>query len=272
MAISSILSALSTKTNVVVNESTVDSSAFSYFLTAFGITLVSLLSRYYITTNSFYRSQMLQSSDSFVEDVEESSTEEEQVTVMQIVRKSYGLVLSVGYIFVITLMLFPSITALIKSVRRHSPIPSVRDDDIFSRFFDDDVFVAFHFLLFNVGDWVGRTMPIWKIFVTAKVNYLVFLSTIRTAFIPLFLLCNVVVSDARRMPVLIASDFWYLVIVWVFAVTNGWITSLAMMAAPQLPAIKGNREKAMVGSVMSFSLVLGLAIGGAVSFLVRWMV
>ncbi|KAI8875598.1 hypothetical protein K501DRAFT_233441 [Backusella circina FSU 941] len=273
VAVSSILSALSVKTNVIVDGTSVDSSAFSYFLTAFGITLASLLSRSYITTNSFYRSQMLQSSEILVDDVEEESIEEAPVTVMQVVRKSYGLVLSLGYIFVITLMLFPSITALIKSVRRHDPIPSIRDnDDIFSRFFDDDIFVAFHFLLFNVGDWVGRIMPIWKIFVTYKVNYLVFLSAIRTAFIPLFLLCNVVVSNARHIPVLIASDFWYMVIVLVFAVTNGWICSLAMMAAPQLPAIKGNREKAMVGSVMSFSLVFGLAVGGGVSFLVRWMV
>lgn len=160
-------------------------------------------------------------------------------------------------------MLFPSITALIKSTKR---------SDTHSRFYDDDIFVAFHFLLFNVGDWVGRIMPVSSVFQIFKVNQLIILSALRSVFMPLFLVCNVIVSEQRKLPVLIQNDFVYFLIVWIFAVTNGWICSLCMMTAPQLKTIQSPKEKSMTGSVMSFSLVTGLAIGGSLSFIARWLV
>ena len=134
------------------------------------------------------------------------------------------------------------------------------------------MFIAFHFLLFNVGDWVGRLMPLIKCFLIVDVKQLSLLSTLRTIFIPLFLVCNVIVSDKRYLPVLIQSDTVYMLLIWVFAVTNGWLCSLAMMAAPQLDSIKTAKEKSAVGSILSFSLVLGLALGGSLSFLARYMV
>lgn len=267
VAVSSILSAIAANTDDVPDESSISQSAFLYFLSAFIITTASLVGRLVVVKLPFYRRQM--NEQSFVQVEEESMNdeedeEEEPVKVLEVVGKTYSLIYTVGYIFIITLMLFPSITSLIKSVKR--------TNEESGRFFDDDIFVAFHFLLFNVGDWVGRMMPIARCFQIFQVKYLVLLSTARTAFLPLFLVCNVVVSGQRKLPVLINNDFIYFVLMWVFAVTNGWICSLAMMAAPQLKTIKSGKEKAMIGSVMSFSLIVGLAIGGSLSFIARWMV
>lgn len=263
MAISSILSAIAGTTDNTPDEASISRSAFLYFLSAFIITTASLVGRVVVVKLPFYRRQM--NIGSLIEEETEVTVEaEEPVKVLDIVRKSSGLIFTVGYIFIITLMLFPSITSLIKSVRNN---PKER-----SRFFDDDIFVAFHFLLFNVGDWVGRIMPISRYFQIFQVKYLSLLSFSRTVFIPLFLVCNVIVSDTRSLPVIINSDFLYFVLIWIFAVTNGWICSLAMMSAPQLKSIHSNAEKAMVGSVMSFSLIAGLALGGCLSFVARWMV
>lgn len=273
VAVSSILSALAGNTNDTPDESSISRSAFLYFLSAFLITAAALVGRIVVVRLPFYRRQM--SARNEVLRVEEEVLEErhhpsdtEPVGIMSIVRKSSGLIFTVGYIFIITLMLFPSVTALIKSVRRPESNVSKKG----ARFFDDDIFVAFHFLLFNVGDWVGRMMPVSSMFQIFQVKYLVLLSTLRSVFIPLFLVCNVIVSEQRRLPVLINSDFVYLILIWIFAVSNGWICSLAMMAAPQLESIKSAHEKSLVGSVMSFSLVVGLAIGGSLSFIARWMV
>lgn len=266
IAVSSILSAIAPNSNDVPDESSISKSAFLYFLSAFFITTAALVGRLVVVKLPFYRRQMnLKSFDGEIAQEEAEPLEDavEPVKVFDVVRKSYGLVFTVGYVFIITLMLFPSITSLIKSVQRNTKA---------NRFFDDDIFVAFHFLLFNVGDWVGRMMPISRYFQIFQVKYLVLLSTARTAFIPLFLLCNVIVSDQRKLPALINSDFIYFILIWLFAVTNGWICSLAMMAAPQLKTIKSSQEKSMVGSVMSFSLITGLAIGGSLSFIARWMV
>lgn len=269
VAVSSILSAIAGNSNDVSDESSISRSAFLYFLSAFIITTTALVGRIVVVKLPFYRRHM--NIKSLVQEViqEEQQQEvdepQEPVKVLDIVRKSYGLIFTVSYIFIITLMLFPSITSLIKSVHRSNDLDR-------SRFFDDDIFVAFHFLLFNVGDWVGRIMPVSNYFQIFQVKYLIALSSLRTVFIPLFLVCNVIVSDIRSLPVLINSDILYFLLIWIFAVTNGWICSLAMMSAPQVKSIKTNAEKAMVGSVMSFSLIAGLAIGGSLSFIARWMV
>lgn len=264
------MSALAGNTNDIPDEASISRSAFLYFLSAFLITTAALVGRITVVKLPFYR-RIMEARDQVVPSEEqafEHVTNEPPVTIMSVVRKLSVFIFTVGYIFIITLMLFPSITALIKSIHR----PSGRIKVTNNRFFDDDIFVAFHFLLFNVGDCVGRMMPISSYFQIFQVNYLALLSALRTVFIPLFLVCNVVVSEQRRLPVLIDSDFGYLVLVWIFAVTNGWICSLAMMAAPQLKTIQTSKEKSMVGSVMSFSLVVGLAIGGCLSFIARWMV
>ncbi|CAO3668133.1 unnamed protein product [Rhizopus stolonifer] len=259
VAVSSIVSALAGSSSNIPDDASISRAAFLYFLSALLITLAALVGRVVVTQIPFYTYYMTIR----YEDNESNEPEPESVTVAEVVRKTYGLIFSVSYVFAITLMLFPSLTALIKSVRRpnHS-----------GRFFDDDIFIAFHFLLFNVGDWVGRVMPLSNRLQVFKVKSLISLSLLRTVFIPLFLVCNVIVSSERYLPALIQSDLVYFLIVWLFAVSNGWVGSLAMMAAPQLESIKSGAEKSMVGSVMSFSLVLGLAIGGLLSFGVREMI
>ncbi|KAI8375702.1 equilibrative nucleoside transporter [Choanephora cucurbitarum] len=265
VAFSAIASALAGSRTKEASDD-ISRSAFLYFLSAFVITLLSLLGRLIVVQLPFYRHQMkaVQTQTIMEQDEEVQSSVQESVSLFTTVKKINGFIFTVGYIFVITLMLFPTITSLIKSIRRDVPDHN--------RFFDDDVFIAFHFLLFNVGDWVGRLMPLIKCFLIVDVKQLSLLSTLRTVFIPLFLVCNVIVSDERYLPLLIQSDAVYMLLIWVFAVTNGWLCSLAMMAAPQLDSIKTAKEKSAVGSILSFSLVLGLALGGSLSFLARYMV
>ncbi|KAI8371566.1 nucleoside transporter-domain-containing protein [Radiomyces spectabilis] len=276
VAVSSIVSALAGSTTGTPDPSASARSALIYFLSAFGITLAAFIGRLILSQQPFYTHQIRKDVPSLSDDMEEEIdardflASEPPFSVMDTVRKSTGLIFAVGYIFMVTLAVFPSITALIKSVRRHDPSGLATPNH--NRFFDDDIFVAFHFLLFNVGDWVGRTMPIIDSLRTFNVKALVTMSVARTLFIPAFLLCNVVVSDDRRLPVLFGNDLAYFIIVWLFAVTNGWMGSLTMMAAPQQSFIRTATEKSVIGTVMSFSLVLGLAIGGGGSFFVRWLV
>lgn len=255
VAASSILSALAGTTGDT------NRSAFLYFLSALLVTVAALVGRLILSQQLFYTHQMKQGKP-----VDESETDD-MTPLSQIIRKSSGLIFAVGYIFVITLMLFPTITSLIKSVRLHPPTSLTP-----GRFFEDDLFIATHFLLFNVGDWLGRILPLWAFLRTFNPRLLSLYSVARTAFIPLFLVCNVVVSTERHLPVLIPSDLVYFVLVLVFSVTNGWISCLAMMAAPQQPFLQNGSDQSRAGSVMSFSLVAGLAIGGCLSFWVRSLV
>ncbi|KAL1936478.1 hypothetical protein VTP01DRAFT_612 [Rhizomucor pusillus] len=282
VAVTSILSAFAGSATEAPDEAAIRRSAFLYFMAALGITLMALIGRIIVVRQAFYKRQMeFESVDSSaiatsgLDDEEESiddaqrffADQDSKLSIVSVVKKSSALVFAVGYVFVITLALFPSITALIKSVSRYPPSAK----SAANRFFDDDVFIAFHFVIFNVGDWIGRTMPIVEWLRTFKPNLLLLLSLSRTIFIPLFLWCNIVVSD-RQLVTFIDSDLLYFVILSAFAVSNGWLGSLTMMAAPQQESITSSAEKSLVGSVMSFSLVLGLAIGGAMSFGIRAMV
>lgn len=281
MAFASLLSAFAGSTTQAPDEASITRSAFIYFMSAFAITIAALVGRIVVSRQPFYikQSQLttgILSTESLDDtDVEEGDSDDhhytQQTSVAIVIRKCGGLIFAVAYVFAITLAVFPSITALIKSVVRHDPDDSQRIITDGNRFLDDDVFVAFHFVLFNVGDWVGRTLPIFPSMRTFKTKLLVLYSLARTLFVPAFLMCNVVVSD-RKMAAVIDNDVIYMLLVWIFAVSNGWLGSLTMMAAPQQESITSATEKSLIGSVMSFSLLVGLAVGGSASFILRAIV
>ncbi|KAI9315508.1 nucleoside transporter-domain-containing protein [Dichotomocladium elegans] len=279
VAVASLLSAFAGSASHPPDDESIGTSAFIYFTAAFLITVAALIGRIVVSRQPFYirhltmASPGILSSEALEINEEEGYAPFEKPSIAAVLRKSAGLIFAVGYIFWVTLAVFPSITALIKSVQRHEPTSpkATTVDGAGGRFFDDDVFVAFHFVLFNVGDWVGRTLPAIPGLCTFRPKLLVALSLSRTVFIPAFLMCNVVVSE-RKMTAIIDNDWVYFAIVWLFAVSNGWLGSLTMMAAPQQESITSSTEKSLVGSVMSFSLVVGLAIGGSMSFLFRGMV
>jgi equilibrative nucleoside transporter 1/2/3 len=135
-----------------------------------------------------------------------------------------------------------------------------------------EIFIALHFLIYNVSDWFGRyvcSYPWAQIWSEKK---LMALCVARMAFIVLFLLCNVnlgpsvpvpnlsshtdprsfaqaplealslpISYDGRQWPPrspgdipFINSDIIFFMLVSSFGFSNGWLTSLLMMAAPSL--------------------------------------
>ena len=54
----------------------------------------------------------------------------------------------------------------------------------------------------------------------------------RTLFIPFFVFCNVK-ADTRTAPVFFYNDAFYIIGVIVFALTSGYMSSLAIIAAPK---------------------------------------
>ncbi|CAI2185089.1 1388_t:CDS:2 [Funneliformis geosporum] len=168
------------------------------------------------------------------------------------------LAFTVGFVFFVTLSLFPSITASIKSI-------VVEHDK--SKFHQDYLFIPLHFLVFNIGDWLGRCLPSLESFSTTDSKKLALMSIARIIFFPIFLMCNVDVGSngARILPLMINSDLIYFSTLWLFAVSNGYMGSLTMMAAPQIEGV----TKGLAGTIMSFCLGLGLAIGSVFSFPMR---
>ncbi|KZO89775.1 hypothetical protein CALVIDRAFT_543304 [Calocera viscosa TUFC12733] len=181
-------------------------------------------------------------------------------TLWKVARKNLTYNLAVGYVFIITLAVFPPITTSIQSV--HDPASSI--------LFNPLVFNALHFFMFNMGDWIGRHLCTYPLFLTWKARNLLAYSLARTIFIPLFLMCNVEGFGRGNSPI-INSDFLYMLILLFFGITNGNVSSNIMMAAPSIEHNKSllREEIDTAATVASFCLMGGLLTGSILSFAVR---
>jgi equilibrative nucleoside transporter 1/2/3 len=197
------------------------------------------------------------------------------------------LAISVFLVYATTLSLFPAILRLIESTH-------AKDKD--AARFQQDIFVPFAFLIFSLMDWLGKSLPGFPalplpavIFgrhpdgTLKRLNYasikspmaLLLLAVARFAFFPLLLTSNWVIRNVKQealerpstFPLLIQSDALYIILVALFAFTNGWFGSLNMIHAPGL--VKSMQEKERIGKVMVLCLSSGLVIGSLFSFAVR---
>lgn len=281
VALSSIVSALAASPTSEPDEEAIRKSAMLYFMSALLITLVSLGCYIALLRQRFFiyymkdvpttaRAPSAENNDEDSDPEMLFPVEAREITILGVLKKIKWLAFSVAYVFIVTIAVFPSITSLVKSVRAHPPSTALVATQL-PRMLQDDIFVSFHFLIFNICDWIGRLLPLVDWFRFTRPSLLTTLSLARTAVIPLFLICNVVAAD-KTMPVVIASDAAYFILLMFFSTSNGWIGSLCMMAIPDLSVLTTPEEKSLAGSIMSFSLAFGLAVGGVMSFVVRSMV
>ncbi|EGO01623.1 hypothetical protein SERLA73DRAFT_177030 [Serpula lacrymans var. lacrymans S7.3] len=162
------------------------------------------------------------------------------------------------YVFVVTLAVFPPITISIgPSNPRIHPL----------------LFSSFHFLIFNIGDFVGRYVCSFPRLIIWSARQQVVLAALRTLFIPLFLICNVQrPSSTNIITPVITSDILYMFILYMFGMTNGYVSSVSVMAASSLdrsPRLKGRDDVDVAATVANFCITAGLAVGSVASFAVR---
>ncbi|WRT66915.1 uncharacterized protein IL334_003880 [Kwoniella shivajii] len=181
--------------------------------------------------------------------------EEKKGLTYKVFKKNMLLMIAVAWVFIVTLSIFPPVTTTILST--HQPTP---------RLLQPDIFIPLHFLIFNVGDYIGRTyLPSIHFMFTTSPPRILLLSLSRTLFIPLLFLCN---TTPRSSPPIFNSDLIYLLVILTLGMSNGYIGSLCMIVAssPEFNKRIEEDERDVAGTLASFCLVAGLAIGSAASF------
>ena len=208
---------------------------------------------------------------------------------------------SVCLTFIVTLSVFPGITSEIRS--EHNPT-NQRCPNGVSRFpFGAGVWQAVFFLIFNVGDTLGRALASLGSLVPHRWLWLV--AICRIGFIPLLLLCNLNTGSSSgggggsggggslspsssthhmttndhwnnheensrsSIPVIFgyfAHDIYPITFMCLLAISNGYVASLEMMHSPNLVP---KHEASRAGAIMAFFLVLGLVGGSLASFGIR---
>jgi len=246
-------------TNVVVLAmgATPTQSGFFCFLVSVLFLLVSIVVYAVATRTDFYKHC---SGEGVVEKPEDSKLLESpqhkiptKINPLVTLTKIWPYVISVSLCFLVTLGCFPTITGRIKSTT--------------CSHFTETFFVPiFCFLLFNIGDYLGRFLAgliFWPKPGKFGAFTCLFFSIGRFAFIILFVLCNMSPNDRNITPVVFYSDAAYILIMLVFSVSNGYLGSICMMSAPQLA--ENGTEAQTASSIMVAMLGLGLGAGAALS-------
>eukprot|EP01102_Stenamoeba_stenopodia_P019651 TRINITY_DN7469_c0_g1_i2.p1 TRINITY_DN7469_c0_g1~~TRINITY_DN7469_c0_g1_i2.p1 ORF type:complete len:623 (+),score=146.37 TRINITY_DN7469_c0_g1_i2:188-2056(+) len=175
---------------------------------------------------------------------EEDEKQEEEIRVIaekarsiEILRKIKLPAFVVFYTYTITMTVFPGLI---------SAIPTTSD------LMDESTYSVFLITLFNVCDFIGRTLPrAYQI----NTKFLFGVSLLRTVFVLIFLF--------SVQPHWIRSDAVTIVGVLVCALTNGYCATVGMAEAPQLV---DSFEKEKTGVMMIFIAVIGLSLGSTIAF------
>ncbi|XP_073869250.1 equilibrative nucleoside transporter 2 isoform X8 [Macaca fascicularis] len=172
-------------------------------------------------------------------------------SVFVVFQKIWLTALCLVLVFTVTLSVFPAITAMVTS----STSPGK-----WSQFFNP----ICCFLLFNIMDWLGRSLTSYFLWPDEDSRLLPLLVCLRFLFVPLFMLCHV--PQRSRLPTLFPQDAYFITFMLLFAISNGYLVSLTMCLAPRqvLP-----HEREVAGALMTFFLALGLSCGASLSFLFK---
>ncbi|GAA98152.1 uncharacterized protein L969DRAFT_46815 [Mixia osmundae IAM 14324] len=248
-------------------------SAFIFFIVATAMAAGSLVAYVILMRMPYFRVVVRSSGvDDPNDDLEHSdggmgtkqpAEEHEPVSFRVVFGKVRLLALSVFYVFFVTLSVFPSITASVLSVNDKPGSDGKSPPAIFTPV----LFVPLGFIIFNVGDWIGRAMPQIPLLNFHAPKALAIVSVARTAFVPLFLFCNVTAGVSEAPPIF-DSDTIFLLLLLLFAISNGYISTLIMITGVGTPELE-QHEIDTAATLLAFALTAGLALGSFASFGVR---
>jgi len=121
------------------------------------------------------------------------------------------------------------------------------------------------FLFFNVGDFFGRMLA-------GKIQWprpgkmggwlTLLMAVLRFVFVPLFLVCNIERGEDSVSSTFIESDVWYIILMLLFSITNGYVGSICMISGSQ---VVKSEEAQTAASLMVAFLGIGLASGAFMS-------
>ncbi|KAK6305635.1 hypothetical protein J4Q44_G00244150 [Coregonus suidteri] len=172
------------------------SAALGYFITPCVATLLTLLS--YLLLPHLW---------------DQRSPVHDGASVLAVFKKIWQMALCVTCVLAVTLSVFPAVTVKVKSVYVNKE---------WDRYF----LCVCCFIVFNVMDLIGRSVTSMVQWPSKRSGLFPVLVVSRVIFIPLIMLCK---TDNRQyLPVLFSHDVAFVVIMTLFALSNGYFVCLCM--------------------------------------------
>jgi len=175
-------------------------------------------------------------------------------------RRSWQYCAAIFISFAVTLSVFPALTVNVDSqFKGHGGFKGSRWADVYFQ-------LVGNFLLFNTGDLCGRTLAgIVKLpgrSDLGKTAVLV-MSLLRLVFVPAFLMCRVMPLE-RSWPVAFPHDSEFIVIMTLFAISNGYVCSICFCHGPA--GADTSQEQEEIALILTACLVSGIAVGSGLSY------
>lgn len=229
-------------------------SAFGFFITATITTvfaLVAYLNLYRFEFYSYYLVQQTQNGKDQGTELSPTTNRSKNVPLWQVFKKIKVYAISVCLVFMVTLSIFPAVTALVVSMH-------YEDGSEWNKKYFNPVGC---FLIYNIGDYVGRMAAGWHDLPKTRIPLLPILCVIRVVFIPLFIFCNI--KPPRYVTsTVFKHDAYFLLFMSLMSLSGGYLASQAMIHGPK-QAEAELQEPA--GAMMAFFLGLGLMLGSILS-------
>ncbi|KAK2874652.1 hypothetical protein QQF64_003399 [Cirrhinus molitorella] len=253
----------------IASGSAIHDSAFGYFITACVVISLAIASYIVLPKLAFFQYYQESQQNKAAEDEENKmdllkkdeqqkingDNDKQTPSIPSIFKKIWVMALSVCFAFTITIGTFPAVTVDVKS--------TIANGGKWEMYF----IPVSCFLLFNVFDWMGRSLTAFCMWPGKDSKLLPGLLVARVIFVPLFMLCNV--QPRYNLPVYFSHDGWFIGFMILFAFSNGYLASLCMCFGPKKVDAS---EAETAGAIMAFFLSLGLALGASLSFLFRGLV
>lgn len=181
------------------------------------------------------------------------------MSTWQITRRISPSVAAVILTFLVTLTVFPGLIAKIRPASNPSGIAFPKAGRIFG-----DLWVPILFLTFNVGDTAGR---VFSSVMAERSSFTGILAAARVGFIPLLLTVSSHANSEEPLGMWTQlHDIRSVVVVALLSITNGLLGGSAMIHGPSCVP-KEFRSRA--GTIMAFSMQMGLLLGSVTSFILR---
>uniref|UniRef100_A0A672T2V5 Solute carrier family 29 member 1 (Augustine blood group) n=2 Tax=Sinocyclocheilus grahami TaxID=75366 RepID=A0A672T2V5_SINGR len=217
----------------IASGSAIHDSAFGYFITACVVISLAIAAYALLPKLEFFQYYQESQQSKPAEDEEnkmdllkkderqKSAGDDNKQTpsILVIFKKIWVMAFSVCFAFTITIGTFPAITVDVKS--------TIADGGQWELYF----IPVSCFLLFNVFDWLGRSLTAVCMWPGKDSKLLPGLLVARVIFVPLFMLCNV--KPRHNLPVYFSHDGWFLGFMILFAFSNGYLASLCMCFGPK---------------------------------------
>jgi len=239
------------------------SAAFYCFLLSVIFLTGSVLALIIVTRTEFYQHYIAQSTTS-TSSMSESSpllnqtdTEDTKtISVKDVMKTIWVEGLTVLIIYIVTLACFPALTVLVESTNKNKPGSSSWENQYFVP--------VTCFLFYNIGDYIGRFIAASPVIPNIGSKVALVLSCTRIIFIPLFLFCNLAPNERHITAVYFYSDGVYIALVFLLAISNGFLTSVVMVNAPTKVEFHQQQTSSnMMVGILGLGLVLGAAGSGA---------